>query len=487
MLDNNPEIWDEDNAEYIDSSDYSFDEIFEEEPEISADDFEYSDYEEYDEEAEAEYADDYGYEYDEAEAEPEQKEKSILRTVVYMVVVLIIAAVAAVGMWLAADDVLALTKPNTVVTITINEGDTLYDVAQNLQDHGLVRYKWLFMLYGKVSHAEEKMAPGTFELNQMYDFHALVNGLVPNSESRKTVTLTFPEGFSMDQIFLMLEENEVCTEAELKNVSANFEFEYEFLQDIPYGNYNRLEGFMFPDTYDFYVGDDPERVIRKFLNNFEGRIYDTIANTLDDINYNIRTAMEAEGSFTAEEIDNAMMDVYKVITVASLIEKEAGSDGERTLISSVIFNRLTTHVHELLQIDATVEYALGEHKEILSANDLGVDSPYNTYRYKGLPPGPIANPGILSIMAAMHPEDTEYFFYALNEYGTHEFFYTYIEQQEFLNAMDESANADAVEQPAQQPAAVEGEPAADAGELAPPEIPAPEADADGEEGEINAQ
>jgi UPF0755 protein len=88
-----------------------------------------------------------------------------------------------------------------------------------------------------------------------------------------------------------------------------------------------------------------------------------------------------------------------------------------------------------LQIDATVEYALGEHKTELTANDLAVDSPYNTYKYKGLPPGPIANPGISSIMAAIYPDDTDYFFYALNDNGTHDFFYTYMEQQDFLNGV----------------------------------------------------
>jgi UPF0755 protein len=130
-----------------------------------------------------------------------------------------------------------------------------------------------------------------------------------------------------------------------------------------------------------------------------------------------------------------MMDIYDILTVASLIEKEAGSDSERSMISSVIYNRLTTRVHELLQIDATVEYALGEHKTELTANDLAVDSPYNTYKYKGLPPGPIANPGLSSIMAAIHPDDTEYFFYALNDSGTHNFFNTYMEQQDFLNGV----------------------------------------------------
>ena len=169
------------------------------------------------------------------------------------------------------------------------------------------------------------------------------------------------------------------------------------------------------------------------MSNFSSKLTDEMLAAIDELNVSIRQRMEEEGTFTEEEIENSMMNVYKILTVASLIEKEAGSDQERTMISSVIYNRLTTHVHELLQIDATVEYALGEHKSELTANDLAVDDPYNTYKYKGLPPGPIANPGLSSIMAAIYPEDSDYFFYALDTDGTHRFFETYMDQQDFLD------------------------------------------------------
>jgi UPF0755 protein len=341
----------------------------------------------------------------------------------------------AVAMWFAADDVLALTKADNVITVTIQDGDTLEDVAQNLKDHGLVRYKFLFILYGKFSHAEEKFSAGTFELNQLFDYHALVNGLASSSEARKTVTLTFPEGYSCDQIFSMLADNDVCSLEDLEDTAANYEFDFSFLQVLSYGDKNRLEGYLFPDTYDFYVDDNPVRVINKMLSNFDSKFTETMQADIDTLNQSIRARMETEGSFSEEEIDNAMMDVRKILTVASLIEKEAGSDQERSLISSVIYNRLNTRVHELLQIDATVEYALGEHKTELTANDLAVDNPYNTYKNKGLPPGPIANPGIASIMAAIHPDNTDYYFYALNDTGTHTFFETYMDQQDFLNGV----------------------------------------------------
>ena len=390
---------------------------------------EYYDDEYYDED----YDGDYDENYDDAPAE--KKPRSLKHTIIYMLVVLGLSLVLAVAMWFAADDVLALTKSDNVVTVTIQDSDTLEDVAQNLKDHGLVRYKFLFILYGKFSHAEEKFSAGTFELNQLFDYHALVNGLASSSEARKTVTLTFPEGYSCDQIFSMLADNDVCTLEDLEDTAANYEFDFDFLQELSYGDQNRLEGYLFPDTYDFYVDDNPVWVINKMLANFDSKFTETMKADIDTLNESIRTRMENEGSFSDEEIDNAMMDVRKIITVASLIEKEAGGDQERSLISSVIYNRLNTRVHELLQIDATVEYALGEHKTELTANDLAVDNPYNTYKNKGLPPGPIANPGIASIMAAIHPDNTDYYFYALNDTGTHTFFETYMDQQDFLNGV----------------------------------------------------
>lgn len=418
----------EDSRPQEDGAEYDGDEYY---------DDEYYDDEYYDED----YDGDYDENYDDAPGE--KKPRSLKHTIIYMLVVLGLSLALAVAMWFAADDVLALTKSDNVVTVTIQDSDTLEDVAQNLKDHGLVRYKFLFILYGKFSHAEEKFSAGTFELNQLFDYHALVNGLASSSETRKTVTLTFPEGYSCDQIFSMLADNDVCTLEDLEDTAANYEFDFDFLQDLSYGDQNRLEGYLFPDTYDFYVDDNPVRVINKMLANFDSKFTETMKADIDTLNESIRTRMENEGSFSDEEIDNAMMDVRKIITVASLIEKEAGGDQERSLISSVIYNRLNTRVHELLQIDATVEYALGEHKTELTANDLAVDNPYNTYKNKGLPPGPIANPGIASIMAAIHPDNTDYYFYALNDTGTHTFFETYMDQQDFLNGMTSDSADDA--------------------------------------------
>ena len=194
--------------------------------------------------------------------------------------------------------------------------------------------------------------------------------------------------------------------------AAEFDFDYEFLEGLEPGDANRLEGYLFPDTYEFYENSSPERAIKKFLDNFKSKVTE-------------------EMFLTAAQMGR---DFNEVLTVASLIEKEAASDAERSTISSVIYNRLASPDFPYLNIDATVLYALGEHKEKLTYEDLQIDSPYNTYLYQGLPPGPICSPGLTSIRAALGPEETNYYYYALQTDGLHAFFSSKYEFDQFINS-----------------------------------------------------
>ena len=147
------------------------------------------------------------------------------------------------------------------------------------------------------------------------------------------------------------------------------------------------------------------------------------------------TEKMTENGFTEQEIANSMLDLHDIITVASLIEKETAKTSESATIASVIYNRLCSKLYPCLQIDATIQYALPERKEVLSDADKSLISPYNTYTNAGLPAGPIANPGINSIRAALYPAETDYYFYALNKNGVHTFSETYYEHQEVLAEM----------------------------------------------------
>ena len=367
------------------------------------------------------------------------------RVLIYVACVLLASFVLAVFAWKCADDVCALTKPDRNVTITVAATDSVKTVTKTLRENELIEYPWLFRFYCWFSHAGDKIEPGTYTLNNRYDYHALVNGMISTSANRATAKITVPEGYDCDQIFDLLAQKGVCTKEALENAAANDKFDYSFLSGIEYGEKNRLEGYLFPDTYEFFVGDDPDKVLDKFLKNFSKKFDSEMLAAIDSLNTSLRAKMEAAG-FSEQEIEDSMMNEYKIVTVASLIEKESASSSESTTISSVIYNRLCSKTYPLLEIDATVLYALGEHKATLTAADLMVDSPYNTRKYPGLPIGPISNPGISSLKAALYPEDTSYYFYALDKTGKHHFSETYEEHQKFLDSLEngtetETANA----------------------------------------------
>ena len=217
-----------------------------------------------------------------------------------------------------------------------------------------------------------------------------------------TTKVTIPEGYNMEQIFRKLEEENVCEYADLMEAAANYQYNYSFLDENDIGDAKRLEGFLFPDTYEFYQGMQASSAINKFLVNFHNRL-------------------------TEETIDLAQkrgLSLRQAIAIASMIEKEAANDSERALIASVIYNRLSRNMP--LQIDSTIMYVLKEHGDTLTVEDTKIDSPYNTYTNTGLPPTPIANPGAKSIAAAVKPESTNYLYYALDvEAGVHRFFTDY--------------------------------------------------------------
>lgn len=330
----------------------------------------------------------------------------------YLTILVISAILAGVG-WLLCNDLLALNKKDHTAEIVVTDGEKLGSVAKSLKQAGLIEYKAFFLLYGAMSDTE--VVAGTYELNSDMDYHALLTAMSPRSGARKTVDVTIPEGYSMQQIFELLEEKNVNTVEKLMEAAANGEYDYDFLADKEKGSAARLEGYLFPDTYQFYSGGDPEAVIRKMLKNFDNKMTDELMATVE------------KSPYTLDE----------VITIASLIEKETdGSDEGK--ISSVIRNRLKNsgETAGYLQVDASLLYALGEHKETLTDADKEIDSPYNLYKNKGLPPTPIANPGMSSIRAALYPDDTNYYFYALGDDKVHHFFRKYNDFVAFLNSQE---------------------------------------------------
>ncbi len=369
----------------------------------------------------------------------------ILSTFVWLVIILLAGVSLGRTLWLCCSDLMAFGKAECEAVITITDADTIDTVAQKLADEGLIRYPGLFKQFAELTGKSENISAGTFTLNSRLDYNAMINGMSAFAPAREEVDIMFPEGYTCAQIFALLEKNNVCTVAELEEYAANGELDdYWFLEGVQRGDKYCLEGFLFPDTYTFYTNDDPRRVLEKFLDCFDVRFTDIMRERLVTINESYAQWLRDEG-FSEEYIAEHPITVREAVIIASLIEKESAGVDENYIISSVIYNRLTDSSQPpYLNIDAALIYGLGgkvdpETGEIipLTQADLATDNPYNTYLYAGLTPGAICNPGQECLNAALQPDDTSYYYYALDpETGTHRFFKTYKEHQKFVDSLD---------------------------------------------------
>ena len=364
----------------------------------------------------------------------------LLATTVWLAIILWVGVSLGRIIWVCATDVLAFGREEQIVSVTVEETDTLDDIANKLQEAGLIRYPELFKAYGTLTDAREDISAGTFSLNTIYDYMALVNHMASYSSSREVVKVTIPEGYNCEQMFQLLEEKGVCKAEYLREYAANGELDaYWFLEGVERGTANCLEGFLFPDTYQFYTNDSAANVIEKLLDGFDYRFSDDHRTAIETLNVKL-AAMMKENGYGDDYIATQYYDVRKIIIVASLIEEETANSDESYKIASVIYNRLTNQKeHPFLNIDATLMYVLG-HKDALTSEDLQVDSPYNTNINKGLIPGPISNPGLNSINAALNPDNTDYHYYVLDtksEVREHHFSETYDEHVNFINKLKE--------------------------------------------------
>lgn len=361
---------------------------------------------------------------------------NILVTIVWIAITLAIGLTLGRMAWVCAADVLAFGREDKQVTVTISSSDTIDDIAEKLQTAGLIRYKELFKLYASFAVDDGEIQAGIWDLNTLYDYHALVNMMSPSSQ-RSVVTIMIPEGSSCRQVFELLQEKRVCTIESLESYAATGELgEYWFLENLERGDKYCLEGYLFPDTYEFYTNDNPENVLGKMLKNFDNRVNEDVRGKLTALNETISAMMRKDGR-NQEYIDSHQFTMADIITVASLIEKETASAQEGYTVSSVIYNRLFAWngTPAYLNIDAAVIYGL-DGKSDLTAEDLQTDTPYNTYLHTGLTPGPITNPGLNSILAALEPENTSYYYYVLDPTtGVHHFSKTLDEHEAFRAAL----------------------------------------------------
>ena len=349
----------------------------------------------------------------------------LVKTLVYVAAVIIIAAIVSVNVISIVNDVYAFDDNEDIaITIEFEEGTTLSQAAKLLKKAGIIEHPWVFKMYAKreiknskyytgeivtgqvsftykcednISESETDSPVNYIQLSKDEDvsrkplnYDRIVSMIAVSSyKARETVRVTIPEGYTVDEIINLLVANGVGQKEDYVNAIQNHDYNYRFVKEIqadPDRKY-RLEGYLFPDTYEFFTDENEISVINKMLSNFEIKF--------DNIYYD-----------RASELG---MSVDDLVILASILEKEAKNPADLPLMSSVFHNRLKSSMR--LDSDATVVYLLDERKTSLTTEDLSIDSKYNTRKYKGIPPGGISNPGIEAINAAFYPESTKYYYF----------------------------------------------------------------------------
>lgn len=271
---------------------------------------------------------------------------------------------------------------NESVVFLLERGEGSKEIALNLEGEGLIWWGSLFRAYVLVRGISKNLQAGAYELSLSMNIPEIVDKFV-SGETIK-IKVTIPEGFSLKQV-----EEELTLELK-RNIIFNFNTvdfkkDFQFLNDAPAGA--SLEGFLFPDTYLIDPIISEEEIIGVFLENFDRKLTAELK----------------------EEIKKQNKTIFEIITMASLLEKEVKTREDKEIVSGILWKRIKIGMP--LQVDATISYITGESTTKISKEETEIDSPYNTYKYLGLPKGPICNPGIESIEAAIYPKESPYWFY----------------------------------------------------------------------------
>ncbi|GMA56189.1 UPF0755 protein [Alicyclobacillus sacchari] len=336
-----------------------------------------------------------------------------LRRIALALVMLVVLVVCMVVGWYRTS-LAPVSERTSLMKVVVNRGESVGAVGRDLAARGLVRSAAAFSLYGRL-HGALAIQAGTYALSPDMGVPQMFAKLSGGDVVSAAVDVTIPEGYDIADIAATLQRDGVCSaQSFLRAVQSN-DFTQPFLQRLD-GRKQvryRLEGYLFPDTYQFLRGENPKDIVNEMLNDFASRVL-TPANL---------KLMQASG-----------LSLNQVVTEASLIENEAEVAQERPLIASVIDNRLKLHMR--LQIDATVDYAIGHHLAVVTDADiLDAKNAYNTYLVAGLPPGPICSPGLASIEAVLHPAHTQYLYYVAKEDGSGEHYFAQTYAQQLHNEM----------------------------------------------------
>ena len=305
-------------------------------------------------------------------------------------------------------------QDDTKREFVIENGEGVKQIAANLETEDLILGSDYFEIYIWQENLSSRLQAGKYELSPSMAISQMTDLFIGGKIIDDQVRITIPEGFLVTEIDQRLAENDLIEEGEFIEFDKvqNFDIsKYKFLNDLD--EINSLEGFYFPDTYIYYADASVQEIAEKMLDNFDKKL-----------SIDLRL-----------EIEKQNKNIFEIIILASIVEKEAGSTGDMKEIASVFQNRLD--IDKALESDATINYFVGEKRSQATYDDLKIDSPYNTYLYKGLTPGSISNPGIDAIEAVIYPAETDYFYFLSKKTGETVFSKTYeehlINKRKFLD------------------------------------------------------
>lgn len=291
------------------------------------------------------------------------------------------------------------------VYVTVQPGMTGADIGEMLEQRGVIGSKQKFWFIAKISGEERKFKAGTYHMYVNMPIREALNVLVGGEVSM--LRFTIPEGFTVREIAARLEREGIVSSKDFLEKAKTFS-PYRYMK-APRQALYRSEGFLFPDTYEVEPGTSPEAILQMMVRNFDNKLTDEMRAKAEKHN----------------------LTVYELVTLASLVEKEARYEEDRPIIAQVFYKRL--EINMPLQSDTTIQYLLDAPKEDVTYADTEIDSPYNTYQNYGLPPGPVANPGLASIEAVLEPADTDYLYFVADRAGHNHYSKDYDEHMEIVN------------------------------------------------------
>ena len=356
--------------------------------------------------------------------------------IAWLVSVAIIGAAIAVFLITGMNDLLAINRKgdNATVTVDIPKDPTLDTVTEVLAKNGVIGEPNYFRMYATLTKSDT-FTQGSYELTKDMDYQAIISNLQGNSRRTDTVEVTITEGMSVVEIADKLVEEKALSEKDdfLKLCSSDdFDKDFDFLAAIKNGSdrYFKLEGYLYPDKYEFYQNDDPKSIIYKLLNNYEKRMYEKQDFGYDKL-YSVHKLMEKyETEYSLDEI----------MTIASIIQAEAADKEDMYYVSSILHNRLDADASmgvSKLGLDSTKYYPYRSEEALPDNVSSNYKSRYDTYDNEGLPPGPICNPGMEAIKAALKPYDSSYYFFCHDKYGNAYYASTIYEHEANLEYIDE--------------------------------------------------